>query len=112
MPLEDLPPYQLQTDPATGVVSNDIGFYETQYDREIRSVDDQIGRLLAALDERGLTRDTLIVLTADHGESMDENDYYLEHGDVPYQTTARGPADLCARRTLRRRARGRAAGRA
>jgi arylsulfatase A-like enzyme len=91
VPLEDLPSYQLQIDPATGLVSNDIGFYETQYDREIRSVDDQIGRLLAALDERGLTRDTLVVLTADHGESMDENRYYLEHGNVPYQTNAAAP---------------------
>ena len=91
VPLQHLPPYQLQTDPATGLVSNDLGFYATQYDREVRSVDGQIGRLLAALDERGLTRDTLVVLTADHGESMYENDYYLEHGDVPYQTTGAAP---------------------
>jgi len=91
VPLEDLPSYQLQTDPRTGLVSNDIGFYATQYDREVRSVDDQIGRLLAGLDARGLTRDTLIVLTADHGESMDENGYYLEHGNVPYQTNAAAP---------------------
>ena len=91
VPLEELPPYQLQIDPATGQVSNDIGFYATQYDREIRSLDDQIGRLLAELDARGLTRDTLIVLTADHGESMMENAYYLEHGDVPYQTTGAVP---------------------
>ena len=91
VPLEELPPYQLQIDPATGKVSSDIGFYTTQYDREIRSLDDQISRLLAALDERGLTRDTLIVFTADHGESLSENAYYLEHGDVPYQTTAAVP---------------------
>lgn len=91
VPLEELPPYQLQTDPATGLVSNDVGFYETQYDREVRSVDAQIGRLLAGLEERGLTRDTLIVLTADHGESMWENAYYLEHGNVPYQTTGAAP---------------------
>ena len=91
VPLEELPPYQLQIDPATGQVSNDIGFYATQYDREIRSLDDQIGRLLAELDARSLTRDTLIVFTADHGESMMENAYYLEHGDVPYQTTGAVP---------------------
>jgi len=91
VPIEDLPPYQLQVDPATGEVSNDVGFYQTQYDREIRSVDDQIGRLLATLEERGLSKDTLIVLTADHGESMAENRYYLEHGNVPYQTTAAVP---------------------
>jgi arylsulfatase A-like enzyme len=94
VPLEDLPEYQRQVDPATGVVSNDVGFYATQYDREIRFVDTQIGRLLAALDERGLTRNTLVVLTADHGESMAENRYYLEHGNVPYQTNAAVPLIL------------------
>lgn len=89
--LDLLPNYQLQVDPATGQVSNDLGFYQTQYDREVRAVDDQIGRMLAALDERGLTRETLIVLTADHGESLGENKYYLEHGNVPYQTIAAVP---------------------
>lgn len=102
VPLEDLPPYQLQIDPATGVVSNDIGFYMTQYDREIRSLDDQIGRLLKELDARGLTRDTLIVFTADHGESLAENAYYLEHGDVPYQTTAAVPMILALDGRFRR----------
>jgi arylsulfatase A-like enzyme len=91
VPVDELPPYQLQIDPATGQVSNDIGFYETQYDREVRSVDDQVGRLLAALEQRGLMQDTLVILTADHGESMDENHYYLEHGNVPYQTIAAVP---------------------
>jgi arylsulfatase A-like enzyme len=33
-----------------------------------REVDDQLGRLFAHLRERGLDRDTLIVLTSDHGE--------------------------------------------
>jgi arylsulfatase A-like enzyme len=33
-----------------------------------REVDDQLGRLFAHLRDRGLDRDTLIVLTSDHGE--------------------------------------------
>ncbi|MFN8052073.1 MAG: alkaline phosphatase family protein [Acidimicrobiales bacterium] len=33
-----------------------------------REVDDQLGRLFAALRERGLDGDTLVVLTSDHGE--------------------------------------------
>ncbi|MEW6270521.1 MAG: sulfatase [Thermodesulfobacteriota bacterium] len=89
--LDDLPPYQLQIDPATGEPSNDLGFYQTQYDREVRYLDDQLGRLFTALEERGVLRDTLIVFTADHGESLDENRYYLEHGNVPYQSNAAIP---------------------
>lgn len=96
VPVADLPPYQLQVDPATGEVASDLGFYETQYDREIRYLDDQIARLLGALEKRGLTRDTVVVLTADHGESLDENRYYLEHGNVPYQSNAAIPMIVVA----------------
>jgi arylsulfatase A-like enzyme len=48
-----------------------------------------LGPLLAALDELGLADDTLLVLTADHGEEI------FEHGSVlhgyPYDETARVP---------------------
>jgi len=36
-------------------------------------VDDQMGRLMAALDDRGLTEDTIVVLTSDHGEMLGDN---------------------------------------
>jgi arylsulfatase A-like enzyme len=46
------------------------------YDGSIRYVDDEIGRLLGTLDRLGLAANTLVVLTADHG------DEFLEHGDI------------------------------
>ncbi len=46
------------------------------YDASVHYVDEQIGRLLATLDQLGLTRKTLIIVTADHGEE------FLEHGDI------------------------------
>lgn len=36
-------------------------------------VDDQLGRLLAWLDARGLTDDTLVLLTSDHGDQMGDH---------------------------------------
>jgi arylsulfatase A-like enzyme len=36
----------------------------------VKEVDDNVGRLLARLDELGLTGNTLVVFTADHGEMM------------------------------------------
>lgn len=40
------------------------------YDSEISFTDAHIGRLLAALDELGLGDETVVVLTADHGEEL------------------------------------------
>lgn len=91
VPLEELPPYQVQVDRKRGAMSADLGFYIGQYDREIRYLDDQLARLLARLDALGLRDDTLVVLTADHGESLDEHGYYLEHGKGPFQPTAHVP---------------------
>ena len=57
-----------------------VDYYIAQYDAEIVLVDEQVGRILAFLETRGLSRNTLIVLTSDHGESLGEHGYYFEHG--------------------------------
>lgn len=46
------------------------------YDGEIRYTDQQIGRLLAYLDEQGLRDDTIVVVTSDHGEEFKEHDSF------------------------------------
>ena len=43
------------------------------YDEEIRFNDDQLRALTEALEALGLTRDTLLVVTADHGEAFGEH---------------------------------------
>lgn len=44
------------------------------YDAEIAYTDDQLGRLFDELDERGLYDNSLVIVTADHGEA------FYEHG--------------------------------
>jgi arylsulfatase A-like enzyme len=39
-----------------------------------------VGALLDFLGESGMDSSTLIVLTADHGESLGEDNYYFQHG--------------------------------
>ena len=51
------------------------------YDAEIRQVDDEVAKVLAFLDESGLSKSTLIILTSDHGEE------FLEHGSVLHGRT-------------------------
>ncbi len=58
-------------DPAVRLPEDYREFLETRYDGEIRFVDEMIGRLLEAIDERAW-----IIVTADHGEE------YKEHGSM------------------------------
>ncbi len=51
------------------------------YDGEIRYTDNEIGRLMTHLKDRGVLRNTLMVLTSDHGEE------FLEHGSWEHQKT-------------------------
>jgi arylsulfatase A-like enzyme len=48
--------------------------FEALYDGTVRQADAAVGDLLAALDERGDLEDTLVVVTADHGEAFGEVD--------------------------------------
>lgn len=93
VPLSVIPEYHYQPDPMGDPIT-DLGFYKTQYDREIRYLDDELQRLLEELRNRGLLKNTLLALTADHGESLGEHDYYLEHGKYAYQVNAHVPLVL------------------
>lgn len=58
---------------------DDLAELLAQYDAEIRYVDQQVGRLLDFLRENGIYDETLIVVTADHGEEFGEHGVYREH---------------------------------
>lgn len=60
---------------------DDIRHLEELYDAGIRQLDSEIGRLFRFLDESGLARDTLVVVTSDHGEE------FMEHGRVDHFLT-------------------------
>jgi arylsulfatase A-like enzyme len=57
------------------------GFYIAQYDGEIATVDENVGRVVDALQSSAVREQTMIVLTSDHGESLGEHDYYFDHGE-------------------------------
>lgn len=52
------------------------------YDAAIRYVDDQIGKILAYLDRTGLTEETLVIVTADHGEAFGEHGVWAHAVDL------------------------------
>jgi hypothetical protein len=50
------------------------------YDGAVRAVDDAIGEVLAALERTGLASRTIVVVLADHGENLYEEDAGIGHG--------------------------------
>ena len=50
------------------------------YDGALAAVDDAVGRIVAALDARGLDRNTLVVFLSDHGENLFEPGQTTLHG--------------------------------
>jgi len=46
------------------------------YDGEIRYLDEQLRKFFDELEERGLLRDSLVIITADHGEAFGEHGFF------------------------------------
>ncbi|MCI0604656.1 sulfatase-like hydrolase/transferase, partial [bacterium] len=64
--------------------------YKGSYVEEIQEVDRQIGRVLRFLGDNSLEKKTLVVVTADHGESLGEHQEKT-HGIFAYESTLRIP---------------------
>ena len=56
--------------------------YVARYDADIFYADQVIGELTDWLKAEGLDQSTLLVVTADHGESMTDHDKYFAHGTL------------------------------
>ena len=68
----------------------DLAALEARYDHEVAFTDQAIGELVASLKELGLYENTVIVLTADHGEEFLEHGMLL-HGHGPHEELIRVP---------------------
>ncbi len=70
-----------------------------QYFGMVKHIDDAVGRILTTLDEKGLTENTIVVFTADHGDMFFEHDR-MNKG-VPYEASARVPFVISYPGTIR-----------
>jgi arylsulfatase A-like enzyme len=64
------------------------------YDGALVYTDDNLGRLLAAVDELGLRENTAIVVTGDHGEALGEHELFFTHDFTLYDEVLRVPLAL------------------
>ena len=70
---------------------NDIRFIEACYDACIRWTDTQVGLLLTRLHELGLDKNTIVIVTADHGEGFNEHGKVASHTYNLYDELLRVP---------------------
>jgi arylsulfatase A-like enzyme len=71
--------------------TNDVDYYISQYDAEIRRVDNGISRLLEELKKGRLDKNTIIIINSDHGEALGEHDRYFCHNNSLYDELIRIP---------------------
>jgi arylsulfatase A-like enzyme len=65
------------------------------YDASIAYLDHELGRLFRALDQRGLLRNTIVVVTSDHGEEFGEHGM-IGHANGLYRPSVMVPLVLVA----------------
>jgi choline-sulfatase len=65
-------------------------YQDRPYDGEVAFADELVGRLDDALGRLGMREESLLLVTADHGEGLGEHDETL-HGFFAYQSTLRIP---------------------
>jgi arylsulfatase A-like enzyme len=66
-----------------------------QYDGALTYLDHELGQLFAELDRKGLLRNTVVVITADHGEEFGEHGVF-DHGNSLYRPSVHVPLVLVA----------------
>lgn len=78
-------------DPSELLSETDQRYLDALYDGSLRYTDRHIGRLAAFLRERARLDDTLIAVTADHGDKLLEHPNAWEHGGTMFEELARIP---------------------
>ena len=72
----------------------DRAYLDGLYQGEVRFVDDQIGRLLDAIDAHSPLEDSLVVVFGDHGEEIGDHGSLEGHGWTLYEEVLRVPLIL------------------
>jgi arylsulfatase A-like enzyme len=68
---------------ASKLIPKEIDYIMAVYDGDINYVDDQLRKLFKKLDQLGISDNTIMIITADHGEGFNEHGR-LDHGYKPY----------------------------
>ncbi len=68
---------------------DEVAVTRRQYCAVIELIDDQVGRIIEAVERRGMAEDTIVVFASDHGEMLGDHGLYTK--SVPYEVALRVP---------------------
>ena len=77
--LEHIPEYQ-----RLGTIT-DVHLYKELYRRSVEHTDTEIGKIIEFLKKKNRYDNSIIILTADHGESFTERELWFDHGTYPHE---------------------------
>ena len=75
--------------PSWAAPQKNCGFKMANYHGMMKCIDDNVGKLIAALKERGLYDNTIFIFTADHGDMRGE--HRRQNKGVPLEASAKVP---------------------
>lgn len=86
--------YRPRSDDSENIWHGDLGADQVRHSRQgyygsVSHVDEEIGRIVAALEARGMLENTLILYTSDHGDMT--GDHHLWRKSYAYEASARIP---------------------
>lgn len=70
--------------------AEDLQEIKANYYAMVSLVDDEVGRILTTLDDQGLTDDTVVIFTSDHGELLGDHQLMLK-GPMMYDCAIKVP---------------------
>ena len=82
--------YKSRIDNTDNFTGDDFEYFRSMYRGEISFMDREFGRIVDWGNETGLWDNTLLILTADHGEGFD-HDYYFMHTERVYESLIHVP---------------------
>lgn len=79
-----------KTYPVTAYTPDDWRRYRNAYNRLVEHIDSEIGKILAAIDKQGLSKNTIVIFSSDHGDGYGAHQWnqksvlYEEVVNIPF----------------------------
>lgn len=67
------------------------GYHTSLYDGAIHYIDSEIGRILDVFRASSFSKNTILIITADHGEDLGEHNFFFNHGPLTFNAASRVP---------------------